>query len=172
MPPIISGFALITDAKGNNNNMSTSTLKLVLAGQVYQLFIDSCRSPKTKQTYEASLRSYTIFRKVSSVEPLLVEDIKQAQSKASSLSMSKGEKQPFVADMCNQGSYAQTLLRNERHNAQLEEDQPFHWREGKDDTGQGLHKRGDQEDARQFEQNARFFHGRGKNDKAREKKKK
>jgi aminoglycoside phosphotransferase family enzyme len=59
--------------------------------------------------------------------------------------MSKGEKQPFVADMCNQGSCAQTLLRNERHNAQLEEDQPFHWREGKDDTGQGLHKRGDQE---------------------------
>ena len=83
MPPINSGFALITDAKGNNNNnMSTSTFKLVLAGQAYQLFIDSCRSPKTKQTYEASLRSYMIFRKVSSVEPLLIEDIKQAQSKA------------------------------------------------------------------------------------------
>jgi hypothetical protein len=81
MPPINSGFALITDAKGNNNNsMSTSTFKLVLAGQAYQLFIDSYRSPKTKQTYEASLRSYMIFRKVSSVEPLLVEDIKQAQS--------------------------------------------------------------------------------------------
>ena len=82
MPPINSGFALITDDKGNNNNMSTSTLKLVLAGQAYQLFIDSCRSQKTKQTYEASLRSYMISRKVSSVEPLLVEDIKQAQSKA------------------------------------------------------------------------------------------
>jgi hypothetical protein len=72
MPPINSGFALITDAKGNNNNnnnMSTSTFKLVLAGQAYQLFIDSYRSPRTKQMYEASLRSYMIFRKVSSVKP-------------------------------------------------------------------------------------------------------
>jgi hypothetical protein len=95
MPPINSGFALITDAKGNNNNMSTSTLKLVLAGQVYQLFIDSCRSPKTKQTYGASLRSYTIFRKVSSVEPLFVEDIKQAQSKAIEFINVQGRKTAF-----------------------------------------------------------------------------
>jgi hypothetical protein len=56
-----------------------STVKLVLAGQAYQLFIDSCTSPKTKQTYEASLRSYMLFRKVSSVEPLLTEDIDQVQ---------------------------------------------------------------------------------------------
>jgi integrase len=80
MRSINNGPALVTDTKPKDMS-TTTTIKLVLAGAAYQLFIDSCRSPKTKQTYEASLRSYMLFRKVSSVEPLLAEDIKQAQSK-------------------------------------------------------------------------------------------
>jgi integrase len=75
MPPINSGFALVIDAKGKKMS------NLLLSGQAYQLFIDSCRSEKTKETYDSSLRAYMLFRKISSVEPLLSEDTKQAQSK-------------------------------------------------------------------------------------------
>ena len=55
--------------------------KLVLSCPAYQLFIDSCRAKKTKETYEASLKSYMLFRNVSSADSLLAEDVKQSQSK-------------------------------------------------------------------------------------------
>jgi len=75
MRSINSGSALVRDVK--TKNMS----KLLLSGQAYQLFINSCRSEKTKETYDSSLRAYMLFRKISSVEPLLSEDAKYAQSK-------------------------------------------------------------------------------------------
>lgn len=55
--------------------------KLVLTGPAYQLFIDSCRAKKTKETYEASLKFYMLFRGVSSADSLIGEDVRQAQSK-------------------------------------------------------------------------------------------
>jgi hypothetical protein len=58
MQSINSDFALVRDVK--TKNMS----KLLLSGQAYQLFIDSCRSQKTKETYEGSLRSYMLFQKM------------------------------------------------------------------------------------------------------------
>jgi integrase len=73
MSLINSGSATTTDSQ----KMS----KLVLEGQPYRMFIDSCRAQKTKETYESSLRTYMLFRNITSVEPLLLEDPKEAQSK-------------------------------------------------------------------------------------------
>jgi hypothetical protein len=54
--------------------------ELVLSGQPYKLFIQSCRTAKTKETYTYSLKSYMVYRNLSSVELLVVEDPKIAQS--------------------------------------------------------------------------------------------
>jgi hypothetical protein len=54
--------------------------QLVLSGQPFRLFIESCRTTKTKETYTYSLKSYMIYRNLSSVESLIAEDPKTAQS--------------------------------------------------------------------------------------------
>jgi hypothetical protein len=54
--------------------------QLVLSGQPYRWFIESCRTAKTKETYTYSLKSYLIYRNVPSVELLVAEDPKTAQS--------------------------------------------------------------------------------------------
>ena len=53
--------------------------QLVLSGQPYRLFIESCRTAKTKETYTYSLKSYMTYRNLFSVESLVAEDPKTAQ---------------------------------------------------------------------------------------------
>jgi hypothetical protein len=53
--------------------------ELVLSGQPYKLFIESCRTAKTKETYTSSLKSYMLYRNLFSVELLVAEDPKTAQ---------------------------------------------------------------------------------------------
>ena len=52
---------------------------LVLSGQPYKLFIESCRTAKTRETYSSSLKSYMLYRNLFSVELLVVEDPMAAQ---------------------------------------------------------------------------------------------
>ena len=54
--------------------------QLVLSGQPFRLFIESCPTTKTKETYTYSLNSYMAYRHLSSVELLIAEDSKTAQS--------------------------------------------------------------------------------------------
>ena len=54
--------------------------ELVLSGQPYKLFIESCRTAKTRETYSSSLKSYMLYRNLFSVELLVAEDSKTAQS--------------------------------------------------------------------------------------------
>jgi hypothetical protein len=54
--------------------------ELILSGQPYKLFIESCRTTKTKETYTYSLKSYMVYRNLPSVELLVAEDPKTAQA--------------------------------------------------------------------------------------------
>ncbi len=54
--------------------------QLFLSGHPFRLFIESCRTTKTKETYTYSLKSYMAYRHLSSVELLIAEDSKTAQS--------------------------------------------------------------------------------------------
>jgi hypothetical protein len=54
--------------------------QVILSGQPYRLFIESLRTQKTKETYAASLKAFMLFRKFSSVEALISEEVKVAQS--------------------------------------------------------------------------------------------
>jgi hypothetical protein len=54
--------------------------QLVLSGQPYKLFIESCRTAKTKETYSSSLKSYMLYRNLPSVDLLVAEDSTTAQS--------------------------------------------------------------------------------------------
>jgi hypothetical protein len=53
--------------------------ELVLSGQPYKLFIESCRTANTRETYTYSLKSYMLYRNGSSVYLLVAEDSKTAQ---------------------------------------------------------------------------------------------
>ena len=55
--------------------------ELVLSGQPYKLFIESCHTAKTKETYTYILKSYMVYRNLSSVELLVVEDPNTAESR-------------------------------------------------------------------------------------------
>lgn len=69
-----------------NNHSTLSTIEkevpiaqLVLSGQPYRLFIESCRAEKTKEAYASSLKAFMLFRNILDVEALVTEEPKRAQ---------------------------------------------------------------------------------------------
>jgi hypothetical protein len=80
MPPINNTPALYEISKKEMSKTIQRQQELVLSGQPYKLFIESCRTAKTRETYSSSLKSYMLYRNLFSVELLVVEDPKTAQS--------------------------------------------------------------------------------------------
>jgi len=66
--------------------------QVVLSGQPHKHFIESLRTQKTKETYAASLKAFMLFKKLSSVEALVSEDVKEVQSHIIDMEIEKIDK--------------------------------------------------------------------------------
>jgi len=55
-------------------------MQVTLSGKAYKMFIDSCRTEKTRETYTGSLKAYLMFRRLRSPEELISEEPKIAQA--------------------------------------------------------------------------------------------